>query len=123
MLEMLNPPGTRLRLKRSSYNFHWWADFGFTLNGVSLMLKDQNIPEMREFETGIKFCEDKARPSLQISEEEYSSLPQDCIFTASPFFQLQKKRDVNSNIEEDTTLTRHLLSSPFCPTFTIPIAL
>lgn len=86
------------------------------------MLKDQNVPEMREFETGTDYG-DRARLPLQVSEEEYSSLPQDCIFTSSPFLQLQKKREHNHNIEEDTTLTEHSLSSPLCQAFMIPIAL
>lgn len=58
---MLTLPGTRVRLRSCSYNFHWWVDFGFILNGFSLMLKDQTIYEMREFETRIKFYEDRAR--------------------------------------------------------------
>lgn len=53
---------------------------------------------------GIKFCQDMTRPSLQVAEKEYPSLPQDCVFTASSFSQLQK-RAVDSNIQEDTNKT------------------
>lgn len=93
--DMLNLPGIR----KSSSNFHWWADFGFVLNEVSLFLKDQNIPEMREYEMGIKFCLDMTRSFLQVAGKEYPSLPQDCVFTASSFSQLQ--RGVDSSIQED----------------------
>lgn len=87
------------------------------------MLKDQNIPEMRDFEMGIKCYEARARPSLQVSEVEYYSFPQDCACTAPPLFQLQRKGEADSSIKEDTTRTEHWLSSPFCQTFTIPTAL
>lgn len=72
---------------------------------------------------GIKCYEVRARSSLQVSEAGYYSFPQDCVCTACPFFQLQRKREADSSIKEDTTQTEHWLSSPFCQTFTIPTAL
>lgn len=99
---------------------------GFILNWVSPLLTNQNIPAMMEFETRIKFSEDSARPPLQISEKEYSSLPQDRIYPTSLFFQLQKNREADSSIQEDnkdTTLMRHSLSSSFYQTFLIPLCL
>lgn len=77
------------------------------------MLKDQNIPEMWEFEMGIKFCRDMTRPSLQGSEKEYPSLPQDCVYTAPSFSQLQEQGERIST-QEDTTFTRHWLGALSC---------
>lgn len=64
------------------------------------MLKDQDIPEMKGFEKRIKFSQDMTRSSSQASEKEYPSLPQDCVFTASSFFQLQKRGEREESREE-----------------------
>lgn len=64
---------------------------------------------------GIKFCRDTTRPSLQVSEKEHPSLPQDCVFTESSFFHLQKRGE-RSSTQEDTTFREHWLCSPSCQT-------